>query len=73
MAETTPAPALPDVVLNPDAVLGDSEANWRHGRAPDYSKTRKFYAEGTTLSPSQPPMSPRPHIANTPLLTQGSA
>lgn len=47
MAESSPAPALPDVVLSPDAVIGDSTAAWRHGRAPDYSKTRKFWAEST--------------------------
>lgn len=40
-----PAPALPDYVLNPNAVLEDREAEWRYGRAPDYSKTRKFYLE----------------------------
>lgn len=41
-----PAPAaLPDYLTDPDAVLKDAEAKWRYGRAPDYSKTRKFYAE----------------------------
>jgi len=40
-----PAPALPDYVTSPNAVLGDSEAKWRYGRAPDYSKTRKVWAE----------------------------
>ncbi|KAF1834574.1 hypothetical protein BDW02DRAFT_329434 [Decorospora gaudefroyi] len=39
------APALPDYLTNPDAVLGDKDAKWRYGRAPDYSKTRKVYAE----------------------------
>jgi hypothetical protein len=38
------APALPDYVTDPDAVLKD-QANWRYGRAPDYSKTRKVFAE----------------------------
>ncbi|KAL9080331.1 MAG: hypothetical protein Q9157_000859 [Trypethelium eluteriae] len=41
----SPAPSLPDYVLNPNAVLQDSEAAWRYGRAPDYSKTRQFYLE----------------------------
>ncbi|SPO04363.1 uncharacterized protein DNG_07048 [Cephalotrichum gorgonifer] len=50
MTEQPETPALPDVVLNPDAVLGDSEAAWRYGRAPDYSKTRKFYAEGKSMN-----------------------
>lgn len=41
-----PAPAaLPDYLTDPDAVLKDAQAKWRYGRAPDYSKTRKFYAE----------------------------
>ena len=40
-----PAPALPDYVLNPNAVLQDQQAAWRYGRAPDYSKTRRFYYE----------------------------
>lgn len=39
------APALPDYLTNPDAVLGDNDAKWRYGRAPDYSKTRKVFAE----------------------------
>jgi hypothetical protein len=49
------APALPDYLTNPDAVLGDKDAQWRYGRAPDYSKTRKVYADSkynhTTSSP----------------------
>lgn len=40
-----PAPGLPDYLTNPDAVLGDKDAQWRYGRAPDYSKTRKMFAE----------------------------
>lgn len=45
--QTEPAttPALPDYVTNPNAVLGDAKAVWRYGRAPDYSKTRKVWAE----------------------------
>ncbi|PYH98133.1 hypothetical protein BO71DRAFT_316986 [Aspergillus ellipticus CBS 707.79] len=42
------AAALPDYVLDPNAVLGDKEAAWRHGAPPDYSKTRSFYAETKT-------------------------
>ncbi|RAR08346.1 pathogen-related protein [Stemphylium lycopersici] len=38
-------PALPDYLTSPNAVLGDKDAEWRYGRAPDYSKTRKVYAE----------------------------
>lgn len=53
-----PAPALPDYVLDEDAVLKDTNVNWRHGRAPDYSKTRKIFAESkhpfTPSNPSNP-------------------
>jgi len=40
-----PAPGLPDYVLDANAVLKDVDANWRHGRIPDYSKTRKIWTE----------------------------
>jgi hypothetical protein len=39
------ADALPDYVLDPNAVLNDKDAAWRHGAPPDYSKTRVFYEE----------------------------
>ena len=39
------AAALPDYLTDPNAVLKDSQAKWRYGRAPDYSKTRKVYQE----------------------------
>ncbi|KAF8214914.1 hypothetical protein K438DRAFT_765679 [Mycena galopus ATCC 62051] len=39
---TDTAPALPDYVLDPNAVLKD-RANWRHKNAPDYTKTRADY------------------------------
>lgn len=39
------APGLPDYVLDADAVLKDTNVAWRHGRAPDYSKTRKIWSE----------------------------
>ncbi|KAL6710778.1 hypothetical protein ACN47E_007835 [Coniothyrium glycines] len=45
-----PAAALPDYLTNPDAVLGDKDASWRYGRAPDYSKTRKIFAESKKMS-----------------------
>ncbi|KAF2639297.1 hypothetical protein P280DRAFT_402786 [Massarina eburnea CBS 473.64] len=44
------APALPDYVTDPDAVLKDHQAHWRYGRAPDYSKTRKVFAETRSMS-----------------------
>jgi hypothetical protein len=40
-----PAPALPDYLTDPDSVLKDTDVTWRYGRAPDYSKTRKVFAE----------------------------
>ncbi|KAH0343265.1 hypothetical protein KCU83_g8959, partial [Aureobasidium melanogenum] len=40
-----PEPAIPDYLADPDAVLKDTQSKWRYGRAPDYSKTRKVYAE----------------------------
>ncbi|KAK5240796.1 hypothetical protein LTR16_010154, partial [Cryomyces antarcticus] len=40
-----PAPALPDYLASPDAVLRDNDVKWRYGRAPDYSKTRAVFAE----------------------------
>ncbi|KAK4996223.1 hypothetical protein LTR66_004114 [Elasticomyces elasticus] len=40
-----PAPAVPDYLASPNAVLGDEGAQWRYGRAPDYSKTRKVFDE----------------------------
>lgn len=44
------APALPDYLTDPDAVLKDKEVKWRYGRAPDYSKTRKVFAETKQMS-----------------------
>lgn len=46
---STEAPALPDFYTDANAVLGDSSASWRYGRPPDYSKTRKFFAESEFL------------------------
>ena len=40
-----PEPSIPDYLADPDAVLKDTQSKWRYGRAPDYSKTRKVYAE----------------------------
>ncbi|KAL1601079.1 hypothetical protein SLS59_005748 [Nothophoma quercina] len=38
-------PALPDYLTDPDAVLKDTEVEWRYGKAPDYSKTRSVFSE----------------------------
>lgn len=64
MAEAAPAPELPDLVLNPDAVLGDEGVEWRHKRAPDYSKTRKFWAESKSLHHEPPIASKHPNPAD---------
>lgn len=37
--------ALPDYLTDADAVLKDQGVKWRYGRPPDYSKTRKVYAD----------------------------
>ncbi|KAI0019752.1 hypothetical protein F4780DRAFT_793046 [Xylariomycetidae sp. FL0641] len=45
-AAAAPKPAMPDYMTDPNAVLGDKDAEWRYGRGPpDYSKTRAFFAE----------------------------
>lgn len=53
-AAVEPAPAetpgLPDYVLDPNATLNDASANWRYGRAPDYTQTRKVYEESMSIS-----------------------
>ena len=50
------AAALPDYVTDADAVAKDDFAKWRHGRAPDYTKTRKIWTESTLLPPPLPPV-----------------
>ncbi|GAB7348150.1 hypothetical protein MBLNU459_g6166t1 [Dothideomycetes sp. NU459] len=42
---SAPAPAIPDYLASPNAVLGDADVKWRYGSAPDYSKTRVVWAE----------------------------
>jgi hypothetical protein len=43
------APVFPDFFLTPDAVLKD-DAAWRFGKAPDYSNTRRVFAESKSSS-----------------------
>ncbi|KAF2207493.1 hypothetical protein CERZMDRAFT_51164 [Cercospora zeae-maydis SCOH1-5] len=43
-------PKVPDYLASPNAVFGDEGVQWRYGRAPDYSKTRKVWAEGKTMN-----------------------
>ncbi|KAH9837490.1 hypothetical protein Tdes44962_MAKER01846 [Teratosphaeria destructans] len=41
-----PSPAIPDYLASPNAVFADQGVQWRYGKAPDYSKTRKVWEEG---------------------------
>lgn len=36
---------IPDYLASPNAIFGDKDVQWRYGRAPDYTKTRKVWAE----------------------------
>ncbi|GAB7360055.1 hypothetical protein MBLNU230_g7577t1 [Neophaeotheca triangularis] len=45
-----PAPAVPDYLASPNAVFTDQGVQWRYGKAPDYSKTRKVWEEGKKMS-----------------------
>jgi hypothetical protein len=54
--------ALPDYLTNPDAVLGDNDSKWRYGQAPDYSKTRKMFAESKWSNMSHNPSSHSDHL-----------
>lgn len=42
-------PSVPDYLLSPNAVFKDEGAQWRYGRPPDYSKTRKVWEEGELI------------------------
>lgn len=42
--QAAPAPALPDYLSDPNAVLKDA-SQWRYGRAPDYSNTRTVFEQ----------------------------
>ena len=41
------AEALPDYLTSPDAVSTDEGVQWRFGKAPNYSNTRRVWAEST--------------------------
>ncbi|KAF4816449.1 Pathogen-related protein [Colletotrichum tropicale] len=49
-AEAAASPALPDYVTSPNAVFGDEGVQWRYGRAPDYTKTRRVWREGKKMN-----------------------
>jgi hypothetical protein len=47
VAAPEPAPApIPDYMTDPDAVSKDEGVEWRFGKAPNYSNTRKVWAQG---------------------------
>lgn len=48
--DPVPAPALPDYLSDPNAVLKDP-SKWRYGKAPDYSKTRTVFEQSGRLPP----------------------
>lgn len=47
---TTEGPATPGYLMSPNAVFADEGVQWRYGKAPDYSKTRKVWEEGMTFA-----------------------
>ena len=47
--EPSPAPEIPDFMTDPNAVLKDT-AEWRYGRAPDYSNTRNAFEQSKCFS-----------------------
>ncbi|KAI7561034.1 hypothetical protein KC317_g9334, partial [Hortaea werneckii] len=49
-AAPEPAPAVPDYLASPNAVFDDVGVQWRYGKAPDYSKTRKVWEEGKKMN-----------------------
>lgn len=49
IASTAEAPVLPGIYTDPNFVLGDTSATWRYGRPPDYSKTRRLFAESKSF------------------------
>ncbi|KAI8577208.1 hypothetical protein K450DRAFT_191624 [Umbelopsis ramanniana AG] len=40
--------SLPDFMTNPNAVLGDTEDDWRYGRIPDYNKVNAAFDKEKT-------------------------
>ena len=54
-APPTETSALPDYLLDPNATLKDESAEWRYGKAPDYSNTRKVYEQSKYNSPDVQP------------------
>lgn len=40
---------LPDFMTNPNAVLNDTEHEWRYGRVPDYKKVNEAYELGKSF------------------------
>ncbi|CAO3647422.1 unnamed protein product [Cunninghamella echinulata] len=44
------AAELPDFMTNPNAVLGDTEHEWRYNRIPDYNKVNEVYEIEKTIA-----------------------
>lgn len=40
---------LPDFMTDPNAVLNDTEFEWRYGRVPSYTKVNEAYEQGTRV------------------------
>jgi hypothetical protein len=59
------AAELPDYLTSPNAVLKDIDVQWRYGRAPDYSNTRKAYDQSTFPLPHPCPPPPPPPVPST--------
>ncbi|KAK9353693.1 hypothetical protein V1505DRAFT_353482 [Lipomyces doorenjongii] len=49
-APETATPTIPDYAGDPNAVLNDTNAVWRHGDPPNYSNTRKVFEETKRMS-----------------------
>ncbi|KAK9386011.1 hypothetical protein V1515DRAFT_197700 [Lipomyces mesembrius] len=49
-ADDTATPVIPDYATDPNAVLNDTDATWRHGAPPNYSNTRKVFEETKQMS-----------------------
>ena len=49
-ATAEPAPDLPDYLTDPNAVTRDEGVEWRYGKPPDYSKTRKEWERSKCIT-----------------------
>ncbi|BFZ60549.1 hypothetical protein YB2330_001586 [Saitoella coloradoensis] len=49
-ADSAPAPAIPDYMTDPNAVLKDQNITWRNKRAPDYTKVNAEFEKTKTTN-----------------------